>query len=147
MSERKPGYTVLQPQDQHWRESNIMKLPNTNLVGQLGGSPFLTGRLWRLPPFSASTWHRHVDQWELYFVLEGTGRIRVGGDTLTVERHGAVLVEPRTMRQPFNDGPDENLWLIVGAPHDSVSEPAEFYPEDPKSLPAELAGRVWPPVR
>ena len=55
MSDTKPGYAVLQPQEQSWRESNMMKLPNTNLLGQLGGSPSLTGRLWRLPAYSAST--------------------------------------------------------------------------------------------
>jgi quercetin dioxygenase-like cupin family protein len=123
----------------------MMKIPNADLLKQLGGSPSLTGRLWRMPPYSANTWHKHVDQWELYFVLEGTGRMRVGPETLTIPRHGAVLVEPSSLRQVFNDGPDEVLWLIVGAPHDNSKELSDFYPEEPTALPAELAGRVWPP--
>jgi mannose-6-phosphate isomerase-like protein (cupin superfamily) len=40
---------------------------------------------------------------ELYFVLEGTGRIRVGGEALTIPRHGALLVGPSSLRQVFND--------------------------------------------
>src|SRR5262245_20807631 len=118
MIERERGYSLLSPKDQVWRESNIMKIPNTNLLQQLGGGTQMGGRLWRLPPCSANTSHRHVDQWELYFVLEGTGRMRVGGDTLTIPRHGSVLVAPDRLRQVFNDTAQEALWLIVGAPQD-----------------------------
>jgi mannose-6-phosphate isomerase-like protein (cupin superfamily) len=150
MSDRERGYSVLAPEDQAWRPSNMMKIPNTNLIEQLGGSEHLGGRLWRLPPNSANTWHRHVDQWELYFVLEGTGRIRVGPDTLTVPRHGCVLVEPGKLRQVFNDTEEDTLWLILGAPHDGAAgrpvAASDIYPEDPKSLPPELAGHVWPPA-
>lgn len=143
------GYAVLPPEGQHWRESNLMKIPNADLLRDLGGSDRLGGRLWRLPPYSANTWHRHVDSWELYFVLEGLGRIRVGETTLTIPRHGCVLVAPDKLRQVFNDTPEDALWLILAAPQEQPavfeSEPARFYPEDPRSLPPELAGRAWPP--
>jgi len=36
-------------------------------------------------------------------VLEGTGRLRVGDETLTVPRYGGVLVCPDQLRQVFND--------------------------------------------
>ncbi len=124
----------------------MMKIPNTNLLEQLGGTAQLGGRLWRLPPHSANTWHRHVAQWEFYFVLEGTGRMRIGADTLTVPRHGSVLVAPQELRQVFNDSSEEVLWLILGAPQEaSTVGAADYYPEDPKSLPPELGGRAWPP--
>ena len=149
MSLRDDGFAVLTPEAQPWRESNIMKIPNSDLLGALGGSDRLGGRLWRLPPYSANTWHRHVDSWELYFLLEGTGRMRIGGTTVTVPRYGCVLVAPDKLRQVFNDTPVESLWLIVAAPQEGQSGPkpdlSNFYPEDPKSLPAELAGRFWPP--
>jgi uncharacterized cupin superfamily protein len=145
MSSPPKPYSVLLPGDAHWRESNMMKIPNTNLAEQLG-SEKLGARLWRLPPFSANTWHRHVEQDELYFVLEGTGRIRVGADTVTVPRHGAVLVRPACLRQVFNDTKDEVLWLIVGAPRrEDETDRSAFYPEDPRQLPAELRDRKWPP--
>lgn len=149
MSIREQGFALLPPEAQHWRESNMMRIPNANLLHDLGGSEVLGGRLWRMPPYSANTWHKHVDSWELYFVLEGTGRMRVGARTLSVPRYGSVLVAPPVLRQVFNDTPDESLWLIVAAPQEGQSgarpETADFYPEDPRSLPPELGDRKWPP--
>lgn len=145
MSSAQDPYSVLLPEDAYWRESNMMKIPNTNLAEQLGTEK-LGARLWRLPPFSANTWHRHVQQDELYFVLEGTGRIRVGAETLTIPRHGAVLVRPPCLRQVFNDTGEDVLWLILGAPrHEEATDPSLLYPEDPRQLPVELHGRRWPP--
>lgn len=140
-----PSYKVLLPQDARWRESSMMKIPNTDLAEQLD-TQRLGARLWRLPPFSANTWHRHLEQDELYFVLEGTGRIRVGGDTLTIPKYGAVLVPPLSLRQVFNDTAEETLWLICGAPrHEGAATRADYYPEDPRQLPPELQDREWPP--
>lgn len=140
------GYAVLQPDDTFWRESNMMKIPNTNLADQLG-TQNLGARVWRMPPYSANTWHRHVEQEELYFVVYGTGRIRVGEDTLTVRQGGSVLVRPNVLRQVFNDTDKDVLWFIVGAPReDTLAGPRErFYPEDPTQLPKELSGHQWPP--
>jgi hypothetical protein len=128
------GFALLMPEAQHWRPSNLMKIPNANLLHDLGGADHLGGRLWRLPPFSANTWH---------------GRMRIGERTVTVPKYGSALVAPRMLRQVFNDTPEHSLWLIVAAPQEGQSgsqvETSHFYPQDPKSLPAELAGRVWPP--
>ena len=140
------GYSMIAPHDLAWRESNMMKIPNADLLKQLGGAPALTGRFWRMPPYSANTWHKHVDQWELYVVLEGTGRMRVGTEIVSVPRHGAVLVQPQALRQVFNDGAEEVLWLILGAPRDGSTERSDFYPEDPTTLPVELRGHEWPPA-
>jgi len=46
------------------------------------GSENLGARLWRLPPKSANTLHKHIRAEEFYFVLEGVGRLRVGGDSV-----------------------------------------------------------------
>ena len=145
MASSSEPYTVVLPPEVFWRESNIMKIPNANLAEQLG-SEKLGARLWRLPPHSANTWHRHVDQDELYFVLEGTGRMRIGGETLTIPKHGAVLVPAPHLRQIFNDSEEDALWLIVGAPrHEEIPDLSAIYPENPRQLPAELHGRTWPP--
>ena len=77
------GYFLIKPEDLHWRPSNLMKIPNADFLERTG-SENLSARLWRLPPKSANTLHKHVRAEEFYFVLEGTGRLRVGDDTLTV---------------------------------------------------------------
>ena len=147
------GYHLIQPQDLFWRPSNLMKIPNADYLERTG-SENLAARLWRLPPRSASTLHKHIRQEEFYFLLEGTGRIRVGGQTLTVPRHGALLVGPDQLRQVFNDTDTEALWLVVGAPEEleflqgskSPIDLSVIYPVDPKQLPPELSGTAWPPA-
>ena len=145
------GYRLITPGDLTWRPSNLMSIPNADYLERTG-SEILGARLWRLPPKSANTLHRHVRAEEFYFVLEGVGRIRVGEETLTVPRLGGVLVGPAILRQIFNDSDTEVLWLVVGAPEKEL-EPHEtgdmslFYPVDPKGLPPELKGVTWPPKK
>ncbi len=146
------GYFLIKPEDLFWRASNLMKIPNADFLERTG-SENLSARLWRLPSRSASTLHKHLRQEEFYFVLEGTGRLRVGKETLTVPKYGGVLVGPDQLRQVFNDTEAEVLWLIVGAPEETEFLPgaktkldmSQIYPVDPKQLPKELEGVVWPP--
>ena len=143
------GYHVIPPTELTWRPSNLMRIPNADYLERTG-SQLLGARLWRLPPKSANTLHRHVRAEEFFFVLEGTGRIRIGEETLTVPRYGGVLVGPRLLRQIFNDTDADALWLIVGSPEAEL-EPHEksnmslLYPVPPTQLPPELEGVAWPP--
>jgi mannose-6-phosphate isomerase-like protein (cupin superfamily) len=144
------GYVVIQPGDLSWRPSNLMTIPNADFL-ERSGSEILGARLWRLPPKSANTLHKHPKAEEFYFVVTGTGRIRIGDDTLTIQQHGAVLVGPQMLRQVFNDTESEVLWLIVGAPErefepGEAHDAAAFYPTDPKELPKELQAVRWPPT-
>lgn len=143
------GYTLITPGDLAWRPSNLMRIPNADYLERTG-SEILGARCWRLPARSANTLHRHVKAEEFYFVLEGTGKIRVNGETLTVPRYGGILVGPTVVRQIFNDGDEDVLWLIVGAPEaelgpHEVGNKSLIYPTDPTALPPELNGAVWPP--
>ena len=82
-------------------------------------------------------------------MLEGTGRMRVGEETLTVPKYGGVLVGPEQLRQVFNDTDTEVLWLIVGAPEEleflqgskSKMDLSLIYPVDPKRLPKKTRRR------
>lgn len=145
------GYRLILPTELSWRPSNLMRIPNADYLDRTG-SEILGARLWRMPPKSANTLHRHVRAEEFYFVLEGTGRMRVDGETLTVPRYGGVLVGPAVLRQIFNDTDGETLWLIVGAPEAEL-EPHEkgnlslYYPTDPTQLPPELKGGTRPVER
>jgi quercetin dioxygenase-like cupin family protein len=137
---------VLAAADAHWRASNQMRVLNTDLAKQLGADT-LGARLWRLEPGQASTRHRHRQTTELYLVLEGTGRLRVGEDLLSLPPLSAVLVDPHTVRQPLNDTQADQLWLLAGAPPEpantlemSADDLAWVYPDGPKAVPPELAG-------
>jgi quercetin dioxygenase-like cupin family protein len=138
------SYRVLPAADAFWRPSNQTGVPNTDLAKQLEAGT-LGARLWQLAPGQTITRHRHRRTEELYVLLEGTGRIRVEGELLTLDPLSAVLVEPETLRQPFNDTDADQLWLIVGAPPEPANtlelteeELAWRYPDGPKALPPEL---------
>lgn len=140
------AWSVLQTSEAHWRPSNQMRVENTDLAKQLGATT-LGARLWLLEPGQASTKHRHRVQTELYVVLEGTGRMRIDDEVLTLTPLSTVLVEPEHVRQVFNDTGGEVLWLVVGAPPEpantlemSADDLAFSYPDGPKSLPPELGG-------
>lgn len=144
------GYFLIKPEDLQWRPSNLMKIPNADFLERTK-SENLGARLWRLPPKSANTLHKHIRSEEFYFVLEGLGRMRVAEQTLTVPKHGGVLVGPGELRQVFNDTDEDVLWLIIGAPEEveflagGKPDMSLIYPVDPKQLPPELAGISWPP--
>ena len=122
-----------------------MQVLNTDLAKQLEATEF-GARMWRLAPGQASTRHRHGRQAELYVLIAGRGRMRVEEEVLTLDPLSAVYVEPRTVRQLFNDGDADALWLVVGAPAEpgntlemTAEQLADLYPDGPQALPPELA--------
>jgi len=136
---------VLHAADAHWRPSNQLGVLNTDLAKQHGAET-LAARLWLLRPGQASTKHRHTEQTELYVVLTGTGRMRIGDQVHTLEPHSSMLLEAATVRQVFNDTGEDVLWLVVGAPPELANTLemtpellALMYPDGPKALPPELA--------
>lgn len=145
------AHRLLRADDAFWRESNQMRVLNTDLGKQLGADGF-GARLWRLRPGQASTRHRHFATEELYVVLEGKGRIRVGDEVLSLDPLDALLVDPESVRQVFNDTEEDALWLIFGAPPEGANtlEMSEqtlrsLYPEGPRALPPELGGGEFRP--
>lgn len=138
------SHRVIRASEQHWRESNQMKVLNTDLGKQLGAES-LAARLWRLRPGQASTKHRHRTQEEIYVLLEGAGRIRVDDEVLGLGAMDVLRVEASSVRQVFNDTAEDALWLIFGAPPElantlemSEEDLAWYYPDGPRAMPAEL---------
>jgi uncharacterized cupin superfamily protein len=137
--------------EQFWRESNQMRVLNTDLAKQLGAAK-IGARLWRLRPGQASTKHRHLREEELYVLLEGRGRIRVGEDVHTLAPMDTLLVSPELVRQVFNDTDRDALWLVAGAPPEfantlemSPDTIATMYPDGMRALPPELGGGEFVP--
>lgn len=143
------SFSLLRASEAFWRPSNQMKVENTDLGKQLQASK-LGARLWRLAPGQASTKHRHLEQEELYVLLEGEGRVRIDGEALTLAPLDTLLVGPDSTRQLFNDTGADQLWLVVGAPPELANtlemtpeQLARLYPDDPKALPPELGGGTF----
>jgi quercetin dioxygenase-like cupin family protein len=135
------GYRVMHAGDAPWQPSRTMGVMNAD-VGRGLGHPALGARLWRLAPGQANTRHRQRDEWELYVLLEGTGRIRISDELLRLEPLSAVVIEPQTVRQVFNDTAADALWLITGAPPETGLGPddaAWIYPDGAKAMPPELS--------
>lgn len=140
-------YRLLRAAEAFWRPSNQMSVQNTDLAKQLEATT-LGARLWRLAPGQASTRHRHREEEELYVLLEGAGRVRIDEELVTLAPMDTLLVEPRSLRQIFNDTDAEALWLVVGAPRESANtlemseeQLRDLYPDGPKALPPELEER------
>lgn len=138
------SYRTLPAEQAFWRPSNQMAVMNTDLAKQLEATT-LGARLWRLRPGQASTRHRHRQTHELYVLLKGAGRIRVGHDLHTLEPLSSLLIHPDEVRQLFNDTDADQLWLVVGAPPEpantlemTTEELGWLYPDGPKARPPEI---------
>lgn len=78
--------------------------------------------LQRLAPGARAPFgHRHAEQEETYVVLEGTGRVKLGGELREVGPLDAVRVAPGVMRA-FEAGPEGLEYLAFGAPTGSGND-------------------------
>lgn len=71
-----------------------------------------------LPPGIASGAHWHDEQEELYFVHSGTVTFTLGEndeENVTLGAGGLLRVDPATPRSVRNDGPEDAVYVIVGA--------------------------------
>jgi mannose-6-phosphate isomerase-like protein (cupin superfamily) len=88
-------------------------------------------RLWRYPPGSRGRRHADKVQEEVFVVLEGTLTMLLGEPPEPVElkSRSVVAVEPGTPLQLRNDGDDEVVVFIYGAPPEQAG--ADFF-DDPE---------------
>jgi mannose-6-phosphate isomerase-like protein (cupin superfamily) len=70
----------------------------------------------RLPPGSATTPHYHPTTEEIYYILEGTGRMRIGDETRDVGPGDAIAIPPAAEHQITNNGPGTLKFLCCCAP-------------------------------
>jgi mannose-6-phosphate isomerase-like protein (cupin superfamily) len=70
----------------------------------------------RLPPGAATTPHQHVKTEEIYYILEGSGLMRVADVTAEVGPGDAVAIPPGTSHQITNTGPATLKFLCCCAP-------------------------------
>jgi quercetin dioxygenase-like cupin family protein len=78
----------------------------------------------RLRPGKRSPFtHRHVEAEEVYVILAGSGRVKLGDDVADVRPLDAIRVAPRVARA-FEAGPDGLEWIAFG-PHHADGEPVD----------------------
>ena len=84
-------------------------------------------RLWRYPPGTRGRRHADKVQEEVFVVLSGTLTMHLGDPPERVELppESVVAVEPGTALQLRNDGADEAVVFIYGAPAEQAG--ADFF--------------------
>jgi mannose-6-phosphate isomerase-like protein (cupin superfamily) len=70
----------------------------------------------RLPPGSATVEHFHRTAEEIYYFLEGSGRMRLEDDTASVAPGDAVVIPPGTKHKLWNTGSERLVLLCCCAP-------------------------------
>jgi mannose-6-phosphate isomerase-like protein (cupin superfamily) len=70
----------------------------------------------RLPPGGATTPHYHPRTEEIYYLLSGTGRMRIGEELRDVAAGDAIAIPPGQVHQIQNTGRDTLLFLCCCAP-------------------------------
>jgi mannose-6-phosphate isomerase-like protein (cupin superfamily) len=80
-----------------------------------------------IPPNQEGREHDHEEarQEEVYFVVEGSGRMRLDGEEVDLRRGRFLRVDPETTRCPVA-GPDGLSFLSIGAPLDGRYEPPSW---------------------
>ena len=70
----------------------------------------------RLAPGSSTTPHHHPLTEEIYYILEGQGRMEIGDQTQTVGPGDAIAIPPGERHQIFNSGNVVLKFLCCCAP-------------------------------
>jgi mannose-6-phosphate isomerase-like protein (cupin superfamily) len=100
----------------HWEARGAREA----LAAERTGVMFFRVRPGKRSPFT----HRHADAEEIYVVLSGSGRIKLGDEILDVAPLDAIRVAPATPRA-FEAGPDGLELLAFGPHHPGDGEPVE----------------------
>jgi mannose-6-phosphate isomerase-like protein (cupin superfamily) len=69
--------------------------------------------------------HAEGNQEEVYFVLAGSGVMRLDGEEVELKEGRFLRVDPETTRCPVA-GPDGLVFLAIGAPLDRLYEPPSW---------------------
>ena len=81
--------------------------------------------LFRLKPGKRSPFtHRHREAEEVYVILAGGGRVKLGEEIRDVRPLDAIRVAPEVARA-FEAGPDGLEFVAVGAHHERDGEPVQ----------------------
>jgi quercetin dioxygenase-like cupin family protein len=86
-------------------------------------------KFWRYPPGTRGKRHAEHVQEELVVVLEGDAAIDIGEppERFRLPRGSVCVLQPSVVRQLRNDGDEDVLFFIVGAPPEEGG--ADYFPD------------------
>jgi mannose-6-phosphate isomerase-like protein (cupin superfamily) len=130
------GYHVVSADEHHYEERPNVEGEQPRLAADVTGPAQLQqsrARVWRYPPHTRGRRHADQAQEEVFVVMSGTLTMLLGDPPERVELPptSVVAVEPKTPLQVRNEGDEELVLFIYGAPPEQAG--AEFY-EDPGPL-------------
>jgi uncharacterized cupin superfamily protein len=96
------------------------RVARTALAAERTGVSFFRLAPGKRSPFT----HRHTNAEEIYVVLGGSGRVKLGDELLDLGPLDCIRVAPATARA-FEAGPDGLQFLAVGAHHPGDGEPVQ----------------------
>jgi uncharacterized cupin superfamily protein len=96
------------------------RVARTALAAERTGVSFFRLAPGKRSPFT----HRHTNAEEIYVVLGGGGRVKLGDELLDLGPLDCIRVAPATARA-FEAGPDGLQFLAVGAHHPGDGEPVQ----------------------
>lgn len=70
----------------------------------------------RIPPGMSTTPHHHPKTEEIYFIIDGQGRMRIGDETCDVQVGDAIAIPPNSIHQITNTGDTVLRLLCCCAP-------------------------------
>ncbi|MBN2292849.1 MAG: cupin domain-containing protein [Pirellulales bacterium] len=70
----------------------------------------------RLPVGSSTAPHRHLKTEEIYYILTGSGEMRIGDETQTVSPGDAIAIQPGAVHEITNTGTEVLSFLCCCAP-------------------------------
>src|SRR5262249_19777088 len=70
----------------------------------------------RVPAGAATTPHYHPKAEEIYYILRGTGRMRIDAETTEVGPGDAIAIPPGQVHQIVNTGDETLVFLCCCAP-------------------------------
>jgi mannose-6-phosphate isomerase-like protein (cupin superfamily) len=99
------------------------------LIGMHDALTQTAAKFWRYPARTRGKRQAEHLQEELVVVLEGTAAIDIGDppERFELPRGSVCVVQPRVVRQLRNDGDEDVLFFIVGAPPDEGG--ADYFPD------------------
>ena len=93
--------------------------------GELGCEKVAVSHQTLAPDMRGPFGHRHAEQEELYVILSGSGRMKLGEEIVEIRARDVIRVSPETMRA-FDSGPDGLELLAIGGP--IGGDPGEIVP-------------------